>query len=81
MKLCGIIEGSIPCRNEATCNHGSLEVCTSHLRILTGNRFGQRYSPPWTKQEAFEALVKDGSTEEIARKQVDEFFGSRESAI
>jgi len=74
---CGITEFLVRCQNEATHKHGNLDVCEGHFRNFNGNRFGQKYSPPWTKEQALDVLIqKDGFKEDIARKLVDEYFGS-----
>jgi hypothetical protein len=80
MKICGLKEGLLACRKEATRTFGGMEICDTHFRTVSGNRFGQMNTPPWTKEQALYVLVEQHALDEaIARKLVDEFFGSEGS--
>jgi hypothetical protein len=59
-----------------------MRVCDIHFRILKFGEFGQRYNPPWTKEQALEALMKqDGLDVETANRRVNEWFEARPRGV
>jgi hypothetical protein len=79
MKPCGLFREYDRCQRLAIhiwpAPTGELRVCDIHYRILKFGEFGQRYNPPWTKEQALEALVKqDGLDVETAKRRVNEWF-------
>jgi hypothetical protein len=53
---------------------GEANTCLTHFRFFTIGEFGEKAIPPWTREQAMEALKGDGLAPEIAEERVNDHF-------
>ena len=61
---------------------GDRDICLTHHRIFTTGEFGQKAIPPWTREQALDALInQDGLAADAAAKRVNEHFGMDDTQV
>ncbi len=69
----------VGCSRAAQFQFAGQQVCMTHWRTIVIGEFGQKVNPPWTKEQAIDALInQDGMDREAAQKRVNDFFDRKQ---